>query len=283
MARPARHAGPGAATGVDPAGHLAYGGLIAIGIVLVQPFVAGASLDISGTICAVAFAIAIPLLAALVLVNRQETFRRRRTSSRIVAVARAIAQASAFVGVVAGFWHIHCIAGVGGASERPRGGRGPVGGDHAPGTRRAAGVPGRGGRGAREARRRRRVAPHRGGDRQQRLTGEHLLYGLKAGPAGGLRPSSGPATTRRSPRTHSPFQQGSREQHTGLSPPGLRVFALGGIGLLAEPGDGCTLSRRATRQGGPSHWISEAAAAAARRLPGPGLRGAAAAAGTPPR
>ena len=93
--------------------NLAYGGLIAIGIVLVQPFVAGASLDISGMICAVAFAIAIPLLAALVLVNRQETFRRRRTSSRIVAVARAIAQASAFMGVVAGFWHIHWIAGVG--------------------------------------------------------------------------------------------------------------------------------------------------------------------------
>jgi Na+(H+)/acetate symporter ActP len=93
--------------------NLAYGGLIAIGIVLVQPFVGGASLDIAGMVCAVAFAIAIPLLAALVLVNRQETFRRRRTSSRIVAVARATAQASAFVGVVAGFWHIHWIAGVG--------------------------------------------------------------------------------------------------------------------------------------------------------------------------
>lgn len=93
--------------------NLAYGGLIAIGIVLVQPFVAGASMDISGMVCAVAFAIAIPLLAALVLVNRQETFRRRRTSSRIVAVARATAQGSAFVGVVAGFWHIHWIAGVG--------------------------------------------------------------------------------------------------------------------------------------------------------------------------
>jgi len=93
--------------------NLAYGGLIAIGIVLVQPFVAGASLDASGMICAVAFAIAIPLLAALVLVNQQETFRRRRTSSRTVAVARATAQGSAFVGVVAGFWHIHWIAGVG--------------------------------------------------------------------------------------------------------------------------------------------------------------------------
>jgi Na+(H+)/acetate symporter ActP len=93
--------------------NLIYGGLMAIGIVLVQPFVAGAPLDTSGMICAVAFAIAIPLLAALVLVNRQETFRRRRTSARTVAVARAIAQLSASVGLVAGFWHIHWIAGVG--------------------------------------------------------------------------------------------------------------------------------------------------------------------------
>jgi hypothetical protein len=64
-------------------------------------------------ICAVAWAIAIPLLAALVLVNRQETFRGRRTSSRTVVVAKATAQGSASVGLVAGFWHIHWIAGVG--------------------------------------------------------------------------------------------------------------------------------------------------------------------------
>jgi hypothetical protein len=158
--------------------NLAYGGLIAIGIVLVQTFVAGASLDTPGMICAVAWAVAIPLLAALVLVNRQETFRGRRTSSRIVAVARAVAQASAFVGLVAGFWHIHLDRGRGGAGQRPGGGRGPLGGVHAPGTWREAGVPGGRGssrevQGARGARRRRRVAPHRGGDRHQRLTGEH--------------------------------------------------------------------------------------------------------------
>jgi hypothetical protein len=93
--------------------NLAYGGLIAIGIVLVQPFVGGASLDIAGMICVVAFAVAIPLLAALVLVNRLETFRHRRTSSRTVAVAKATAQGSAFAGLVGGFWHIHWIAGVG--------------------------------------------------------------------------------------------------------------------------------------------------------------------------
>jgi hypothetical protein len=61
----------------------------------------------------VAFSVAIPLLAALVLVNRQETFRRRMTKSFVVEAARAVAQLGAVVGVVAGFWHVTWIAGVG--------------------------------------------------------------------------------------------------------------------------------------------------------------------------
>jgi hypothetical protein len=60
----------------------------------------------------VAFAVAIRLLAALVMVNRQEAFRGRRTPSITVTVAQAVAQAAAFVGIVAGFWHITWIAGV---------------------------------------------------------------------------------------------------------------------------------------------------------------------------
>jgi hypothetical protein len=54
--------------------NLSYGGLDRIGVVLVQPFPTAASLDLSATICVVAFSVAIPLLAALVLVNRQEVF-----------------------------------------------------------------------------------------------------------------------------------------------------------------------------------------------------------------
>jgi hypothetical protein len=53
-----------------------------------------------------------PLLAALVLVNRQEAFRGRRTASRSVTLARAIAQLAAIVGIVAAFWHITWVAGV---------------------------------------------------------------------------------------------------------------------------------------------------------------------------
>jgi hypothetical protein len=93
--------------------NLGYGGLIAIGVVLVQPFLTAASLDVSAMICVVAFSVAIPLLAALVLVNRQEAFRRRRSNSTVVTITQVVAQSGAFVGVVAGFWHITWIAGVG--------------------------------------------------------------------------------------------------------------------------------------------------------------------------
>jgi TRAP-type mannitol/chloroaromatic compound transport system permease large subunit len=56
--------------------------------------------------------VAIPLLAALVMVNRQEAFRSRQTPSVTVTLGRVVAQLAAFVGIVAGFWHISWIAGV---------------------------------------------------------------------------------------------------------------------------------------------------------------------------
>jgi hypothetical protein len=93
--------------------NLKYAGLIGIGVIMVQPFLTAASLDLSAKICVVAFSVAIPLLAALVLLNQQEAFRRRAIKSVIVTVASVVAQISAFIGVVAGFWHILWIAGVG--------------------------------------------------------------------------------------------------------------------------------------------------------------------------
>lgn len=93
--------------------NLIYGGLIAIGVVMVQPFLTAPSLDVSSRICIVAFSVAIPLLAVLVMINRQEAFRRRLSKSILVASAQVVGQLAAFVGVVAGFWHIIWIAGVG--------------------------------------------------------------------------------------------------------------------------------------------------------------------------
>jgi tetrahydromethanopterin S-methyltransferase subunit G len=89
-----------------------YGGLIGVAVVMVQPFLAATTLDTSARVSVIAFAVAIPLLAALVLVNRQETFRGRRSVSVLVVVAQSVAQLAALIGIVAGFWHITWVAGV---------------------------------------------------------------------------------------------------------------------------------------------------------------------------
>ena len=91
---------------------LIYGGLIGIAVVMMQGFLEAPSRDTSATVSIIAFSVAIPLLAALVMVNRQETFRRRRTPSVSVTGAEVVAQGAAFVGLVASFWHIYWIAGV---------------------------------------------------------------------------------------------------------------------------------------------------------------------------
>lgn len=91
---------------------LIYGGLIGIAVVMVQPLISASSLDTSARVSVIAFSLAIPLLAALVMVNRQESFRRRSTPSVTVKIAHAVAQSAAFVGIVAGFWHIYWVAGI---------------------------------------------------------------------------------------------------------------------------------------------------------------------------
>jgi hypothetical protein len=91
--------------------NLAYAGLLLIGVYMVQPFLTAASLDVSAKISVVAFAVAIPLLAALLMVGWQEALRRRLTKSVVVRVAKPVAYSSAFAGIAAGFWHIYWIAG----------------------------------------------------------------------------------------------------------------------------------------------------------------------------
>src|SRR5262245_28312458 len=91
--------------------NLIYGGLIAVGTVFLQPFLTATNLDRSARVSVIAFAVAIPLLAALVMVGWQEEFRRRAASSMAVSAVRGLAQASAFTGIVAGMWHIWWVAG----------------------------------------------------------------------------------------------------------------------------------------------------------------------------
>lgn len=91
---------------------LAYGALIGTAVLMVQPFLTAPSLDLAAMISVIAFAVAIPLLAALILVSRQETFHGRRTMSTLVTISQGVAQGAAFIGLVAAFWHIHWVAGV---------------------------------------------------------------------------------------------------------------------------------------------------------------------------
>lgn len=92
--------------------NLIYGGLIAVGTVFLQPFLTATDLHRSAKVSVIAWAVAIPLLAALLMVGWQEEFRRRAAPSKVVSVMRALAQASAFTGLVAGMWHIWWVAGV---------------------------------------------------------------------------------------------------------------------------------------------------------------------------
>ncbi|WP_020386825.1 hypothetical protein [Kribbella catacumbae] len=92
--------------------NLIYGGLVGAGLVVVQPFLTEDSLDPSAMVCVIAIAVSIPLLAALLMLNRQEAFRRRVSKSLAVEVAKSVAQGSAYVGITAGFWHMSMVAGI---------------------------------------------------------------------------------------------------------------------------------------------------------------------------
>ena len=93
--------------------NLMYGGLVGICIVLVQPLVTNAAPSPLGLASVILFSIAIPLLAALILLNRQELYRHRLARSRVVIVAQSLAMGTAFAGIVTTFWEVSWIAGVG--------------------------------------------------------------------------------------------------------------------------------------------------------------------------
>jgi len=90
---------------------LIYSALIGVGVLMVQPFLTAGTLDLSARISVVGFAVAIPLLAALLMINHQETFVGRTTNSGLVGITKLTAQLAAFIGLVAAFWHIWWLAG----------------------------------------------------------------------------------------------------------------------------------------------------------------------------
>ena len=92
---------------------LIYLGFIGIGIVLVQPFLTSGPLDTAATICVVSFALALPLLAILVMVNQLEGATGTYTYSRLIGIVKGVGILGGCAGVVSAFWHMHWLAGVG--------------------------------------------------------------------------------------------------------------------------------------------------------------------------
>ena len=93
--------------------HVIYAALIGIGMVTVQPFLyEGEYNGLPARICVISFALSIPILSSLLLLNYEEEFRKRMSKSMTVAVAKAIGQFAAVTGIIAAFWHISPLAGI---------------------------------------------------------------------------------------------------------------------------------------------------------------------------
>lgn len=87
-------------------------GLIIVGVYIVQSLLAANFADIAARISVVAWAVAIPLLAALGMLNVAQERYRYASYPIYLLTARAIAQASAATGLVSAFWHIWMPAGI---------------------------------------------------------------------------------------------------------------------------------------------------------------------------
>jgi hypothetical protein len=91
---------------------LMNGGLIAIGALVVQAFLSrGGALDLPALVSVLAFAVAMPLLVALILLNHLQAIWNEAPYPPYLVAAHILAQGSAVVGVVAAFWQLSWLAG----------------------------------------------------------------------------------------------------------------------------------------------------------------------------
>jgi hypothetical protein len=89
-----------------------YGGLIGIGIIILQALITAQSLDLAARISIVSYAVAIPLLAAMILINHAQTSYRYATYPWYLTIIILVGQGGAFIGIIAAFWHISPLAGI---------------------------------------------------------------------------------------------------------------------------------------------------------------------------
>jgi heme O synthase-like polyprenyltransferase len=89
-----------------------YGGLIGVGVIVLQALISVQSLDLASLISIVSFAVAIPLLAVMVLVYHAQSQYRYATYPWYLTLIIVLGQGGAFLGVLAAFWHVSWIAGI---------------------------------------------------------------------------------------------------------------------------------------------------------------------------
>ncbi len=87
-------------------------GLIGISVVIVQSLIAIKATDLPAVIAILAFAIALPMMAALVMVNSLLARHRYASFPGYLTLAYFVGEGGAAVGVVAAFWHLSWVAGV---------------------------------------------------------------------------------------------------------------------------------------------------------------------------
>ncbi len=87
-------------------------GLIGISVVILQALISNKAYDPPAVIALLAFAIALPMMAVLVMLNVVLASYRYTSFPWYITVAYFIGEGSAAVGVVAAFWHVSWVAGV---------------------------------------------------------------------------------------------------------------------------------------------------------------------------
>ncbi len=91
---------------------LLYGGFIGISLLLLQAFVSLPALDLPLRIALFALAVALPLLAACIVLNNILWIVKYGSRSRWILFIRHISPICAIVGIIAVFWHLSWISGV---------------------------------------------------------------------------------------------------------------------------------------------------------------------------
>lgn len=89
-----------------------YGGLIAIGVVIIQGLLSAPSLDLPSLVSVLSFAVAIPLLATLVLINHSQVTYKYASYPFYLSLTVILGEGCAFLGILAAFWHLSWVAGI---------------------------------------------------------------------------------------------------------------------------------------------------------------------------